>query len=298
MIPRFVRWFVAAAVLAALPAAALAEPYRLASWRDDLFRYPKVLESRDDGDYVVVGYIKERDLYGRDEIPERRAKSQYVSPVFQRARTFEAGGTALKYIGVGKIDGGARAVVIYIHGQGGTRFQGADDWTFGGNFNRVMNLMARNDGAYISPDFSDLGDRARDEIKALVLDQARRSPGAAIVVACGSQGGAVCWKLLRDSGVTPFLAGVLLLGSSHDDAFLRSPAVKGTALRIPIYVGHGTEDSVFDWREEEAFYRRVKKAAVDYPIKLALFDAGSHGTPIRMTDWRLVLNWMFEANGM
>ncbi|MCR4282461.1 MAG: alpha/beta hydrolase, partial [Bauldia sp.] len=69
MIPRFVRWFVAAAVLAALPAAALAEPYRLASWRDDLFRYPKVLESRDDGDYVVVGYIKERDLYGRDEIP-------------------------------------------------------------------------------------------------------------------------------------------------------------------------------------------------------------------------------------
>ncbi len=25
--------------------------------------------------------------------------------------------------------------------------------------------------------------------------------------------------------------------------------------------------------------------------------AGTHGTPIRMTDWRLTLNWMLEAGG-
>jgi dienelactone hydrolase len=293
-----VRVILGAAVAAALIAPVAAEPYRLAPWKDELFAYPKVLSSENGGAYVRVEYIKERDLYGRDEIPERRAKPQYVSPTFQRTRTYDTPHGVQKLVGVGAIDGGARAVVIYIHGQGGTRFQGADDWTFGGNFNRIMNLMARNGGAYFSPDFTDLGEAGRDDIKALVLDQARRSPGAAIVVACGSQGGTVCWRLLRDPGVTPFLGGVLLLGSSHDDAFIQSPAVKGTALRIPIYVGHGTEDTVFDWREEEAFYRRVKKAAPDYPIRVALFDTGSHGTPIRMTDWRLVLNWMFEANGM
>ena len=42
--------------------------------------------------------------------------------------------------------------------------------------------------------------------------------------------------------------------------------------------------------------RAIKAAAPDYPIKFALFDSGSHGTPIRMTDWRLILNWMLAVD--
>jgi hypothetical protein len=283
-------------VLAAATAGA-AEPYRLAPYKDDLFAYPVVLETKDDGAYVVVGYDKQRDLYGRDEVPERKVKWPYVSNVWQTTVTYNGAGKPLKAIGVGKVDGGARAVVIYIHGQGGTRAQGADNGMFGGNFNRIMTLMAKNDGAYLSPDFTDIGDMGAAEIRALVLDQAARSPGAAIFVACGSQGGAICWRLIADQDVAPHLAGLLLLGSTHDDAFLKSPQMKPKARRVPIYIGHGTADPIFAAADEAGFYAKVRKAAPDYPIRIALFDTGVHGTPIRMTDWRLVLNWMLEAGG-
>ena len=273
---------------------ALAAGYRLAPWKDDLFAYPGVIETRDNGDYVVVDYRELRDVNGRDEIPERRALPKYVELTYQKNAAWDVAGKTLKYIGVGKIEGGAQAVVIYIHGQGGDRFQGANQWSFGGNFNRIMNLMARNGGAYLSPDFSDFKAAGRDQIKALIADQAQRSPGAAIFVACGSQGGFICWQLAGDDETAKRLSGLLLLGSNHDDAFVKSPAFRA---RVPLYLGHGTRDVVFDWKGEAAFYRRVRKAAPGYPIKLALFDSGIHGTPIRMTDWRLILNWMLEVDG-
>lgn len=284
-----------AAVLSA--SAASAEPYRLAPHKDDLFKYPVVLDTQDDGDFVVVGYDKARDLYKRDEVPERRVWPNYVSSVSLGTGTFIVDGVPLKFIGAGRLDGGASAVVIYVHGQGGTRYQGADQWMFGGNFNRIMNLMVQNNGAYLSPDFSDLGAKGAGEVKALLLDQVKRSPSAAIFVACGSQGGAICWRLASDAKIAPHLAGLLLLGSTHDDAFLKSPAVKTKGRRIPLYLGHGTLDPIFPWQDEVAFYRKVRKAAPGYPIRVALFDTGVHGTPIRMTDWRLVLNWMLEAGG-
>lgn len=291
------RALLASAVLVAASSASSAQSYRLAPYKDDLFKYPAVIEFKDDGAYVVVSYDKQRDLYGRDEIIEKRAKLAYVTPSRQRTVEFRVDGTPLRYIGVGKIDGGAKAVVIYIHGQGGNRFQGANDWTFGGNFNRVIDLMARNEGAYLSPHFTDLEEKGTSEIKALMLDQAARSPEAAIFLACGSQGGSICWALARDPEAASHIAGFLLLGSSHDDRFFKTPAMRPKGRRIPIYIGHGTEDPLFGWEEEADFYRKVRKAVPGYPIRIALFETGVHGTPIRMTDWRMVLNWMLEIGG-
>ncbi|MEJ0096956.1 MAG: alpha/beta hydrolase [Bauldia sp.] len=213
---RLVAGAVVAAMLAAAPAAA--DPYRLAPYKDDLFQYPAVLDSEDNGDYVVVSYDKDRDLYKRDEVTERKVWPQYVGYVSHVNGTYQGGTQPLQFIGTGKVDGSAQAIVIYIHGQGGSRFQGADDWMFGGNFNRIMNLMAQNNGAYLSPDFTDLGPAGAADIKALVLDQAQKSPGAAIFIACGSQGGAICWDLAADKEALPHIAGLLLLGSTHDDA--------------------------------------------------------------------------------
>jgi hypothetical protein len=288
------RSVLAAVTLLLATGAALTAGYQLAPWKDDLFAYPGIIESRDGGAYVVVDYKEMRDINGRDEIPERRAQPQYVELVFQKNGSWNAGGAPLKYIGAGRIEGGAQAVVIYLHGQGGSRYQGADQWMFGGNFNRIMNLMMRNGGAYLSPDFSDFGTKGSDEIAALVADQAKKSPGAVIFIACGSQGGFLCWQLAADASVVKQLSGMLLLGSNHDDAFLKGPAFKA---RLPLYLGHGSHDVVFGWEGEAAFYERVRKAAPDYPIRFALFDTGTHGTPIRMTDWRMVLNWMLKTRG-
>jgi hypothetical protein len=288
---------VAGVALALAATHALAEPYRLAPYKDDLFKYPVVLDSKDNGDYVVVGYDKDRDLYQRDEVVERKVRWQYVSSVSHVTGTYQGGTGPLQFVGAGKVDGGAQAVVIYIHGQGGNRLQGADDGMFGGNFNRIMNLMAQNNGAYLSPDFTEIGPAGAVDIRALVLDQARKSPDAAIFIACGSQGGAICWDLAADAQAVPHIAGLLLLGSNHDDAFLKSPVVKPKGRRFPIYLGHGTLDPIFAWQDEADFYTKLRKAAPGYPIKLAIFDTGVHGTPIRMTDWRLVLNWMLEVDG-
>ena len=289
---------VVAALLAIFAASAAdAEPYRLAPYKDDLFQYPQILSSEDNGDFVVVGYDKQRDLYDRDQVPERKVWSQYVSGVSRASGTYTSAGKSLGFFGAGKVDGGAKAVVVYIHGQGGTRYQGVDDGMFGGNFNRIMNLMKQNDGAYLSPDFSDFGPQGAGDVRNLLLDQVAKSPGAAIFVACGSWGGAICWQLAADPKAVPHIAGLLLLGSNHDDRFIQSPAVTGKGRRFPVYLGHGTADPIYGWKDEVAFYNKVRAAAPDYPIKVAIFQTGVHGTPIRMTDWRLILNWMLEVDG-
>ena len=288
----------ATVLIATLGTAAQAQPYRLAPFKDNLFKYPAILETKDNGNYVLVDYSKARDLYGRDTIVERRAKPEYVSPI--GAWTFNyvgAGDRSLKVMGTGKVEGGAKAVVIYIHGMGGSRKQGVDEWMFGGNFNRIMNLMARNGGVYLSPDFSDFGAHGAADIRNLVLEQAAKSPGAAIFVACGSWGGAICWQLAADPKAVDHISGLLLLGSNHDDRFITSPAVTGKGHRFPVYIGHGTEDPIYNWKDEVAFYEKVRKADPSYPIKVAIFKTGVHGTPIRMTDWRLILNWMLKVDG-
>ena len=200
-------------------------------------------------------------------------------------------------MGTGKVNGGAKAVVIFIHGKGGDRRLGVKEWSFGGNFNRIMNLMARNDGAYLSPDFSDFALFGAADIRNLVLEQAAKSPDAAIFIACGSWGGAICWQLAADPKAVDHISGLLLLGSSHDNRFITSPAVTGSGHRFPVFIGHGTEDTVYKWESEVAFYEKVRAADPGYPIKLALFETGVHGTPIRMTDWREVLNWMLAVDG-
>ena len=74
--------------------------------------------------------------------------------------------------------GGAKAIVIYVHGRKGNRFQGANDAMFGGNFNRIKNLMVRNGGLYLSPGFPNLRKRGANEAKALMKEYAAKSPGA------------------------------------------------------------------------------------------------------------------------
>jgi hypothetical protein len=51
----------------------------LKPYKDRLFRYKKVTETLYDGDFIVVEYIKQRDLHGRDQIPERQVYGNYVS---------------------------------------------------------------------------------------------------------------------------------------------------------------------------------------------------------------------------
>lgn len=285
MILRLVLLGLLAAIATATAAHAELKPHK-----DGLFAYPAILESRDDGAFRVVDYREMRDINGRDEVPERRVGAQYVSLGVRRVQqNLSLDGIA--HVAVGRTEG-ARAITLYLHGQGGSRKQGADDFTFGGNFNRIKNLMVENDGLYLSPDFPDFGEAGAAAVARLIDYYAQRSPGAPVFVACGSAGGALCHRVANDPAIVKRLGGLLLLGSLWDDGFLRSAAFKA---KVPLFIGHGSRDTVFPVDRMEAFYRSIRAAAPGYPVRMVRFETGTHGTPIRMTDWRETLNWMLSA---
>ncbi len=284
--PRF--WF---PVLFLFVSVASVKALELASHKDRLFAYPAVLSSSDGGAYRVVDYQEMRDINARDAVPERRVDGRYISTGVRSAQQelamkTEAG--TLRFFAVGKTRG-ASAIVIYLHGQGGNRRQGVSDFTFGGNFNRIKNLMVKSGGLYLSPDVADFEARGKQQIAALISHYAAASPGAPVFVACGSMGGVQCWWLAEDETMVDRLGGLLLLGSLWHEAFLKSPAF---AARVPVFFGHGSNDRVFPVERQEAFFRKIRASAKGYPARFVRFETGTHGTPIRMTDWRETLNWM------
>ncbi len=261
----------------------------LGQYKDDLFAYPATLSQADGGAFRTVDYNELRDINQRDEIPERRVKGQYVTLAVRSAQKDLVAATAagpVRHVAVGATSG-ATAITLYIHGQGGSRRQGVDDFTFGGNFNRIKMLMWKGGGLYLTPDFSEFGPKGVKEVAALIDYYSARSPGAPVFVACGSMGGAICWGLAQDAAVAPKLSGLLLLGSFPSNEFAASLAAKRKA---PLFLGQGSKDKVFAVETVEALYKNL--SAAKYPVRMVRFETGTHGTPIRMIDWRETLNWM------
>ncbi|OJY06287.1 MAG: phospholipase [Rhizobiales bacterium 63-22] len=280
------------ALAAPAPVPHVRAPAPLPPFKDDLFAYPGILRSADKGDYKVIDYNEMRDINGRDIVPEKHVKDEYVSlkvRAFQKDITVQTAAGPVKTMAAGKREGAA-FVVIYLHGRGGNRQQGMNDLTFGGNFNRIKNLAVLNGGLYLTPDFTDFADRGAAEIAGLVEAERALSPTAPIILACGSQGGMLCWRTAADAKAGNTLSGLILLGSLWDDGFFKSPAFRR---RAPVFFGHGSRDPVFAIDRQEAFYHAIRKRAPGYPVQFRRFETGNHGTPIRMADWREMLNWIF-----
>ncbi len=273
----------------ALCGAGWAASLELKPYKDGLFAYPGILSSTDDGAAIVVDYRELRDINQRDAVPERRVQAAFVDLGVRRSqRDLVLDG--IRHIAVGRTEG-ARIITLYLHGQGGDRTQGANDFTFGGNFNRIKNLMARNEGLYLTVDLPDFGAGGASAVSHLISHYARTSPEAPVFVACGSMGGAVCWRLAADSRIAPGLGGLILLGADRDDRFLSSPAFRG---RVPVLLAHGSNDRVFPIDRQRGFFDAIRRRAPGYPVRFIRFETGSHGTPIRMMDWRDTLNWMLS----
>ncbi len=125
----------------------------LKPFKDELFSAQILLDQRDGGDFRHVDYQEMRDINGRDQIPEKRVKSAYVSLGVRKAQaneTLALPSGPLDVFRAGQATGAA-FTVIFIHGRGGDRRLGANDYTFGGNFNRLKNLAVENGGVYYAP---------------------------------------------------------------------------------------------------------------------------------------------------
>jgi hypothetical protein len=80
-----------------------------------------------------------------------------------------------------------------------------------------------------------------------------------------------------------------------DDDFIIAARKADVADRLPIHISNSMEDRPIGWTGQRRFYRAMKEAMPDYPIRFVLFSAGTHGISLRMTDWREALNWMLSV---
>ena len=273
--------------IALLAAATLAlSAYTLPPHKDAMFAYPAIVDGA--GDDITVDYRKERDIYGRDAEPRRKVKHRYVARGVRWSRKRSSyrslSGRKLKMFVVGKARR-PRISVIYLHGRGGNRRQGVNDWIFGGNFNRLQNLMVKGRGRLYTPDFSGFDEDGAQDVAGLIGGIARKTPNTQIVVACGSMGSKQCWRLARDARTRGVIDGMVILGGRWDEKAV------GKAT-FPVVFGHGSQDTTYPVSRQKAFARTL--AANGQPVRFVTFRSGVHGTPIRMIDWRTELNWILS----
>ncbi|MEM9104339.1 MAG: phospholipase [Pseudomonadota bacterium] len=289
---RFLRFLSVYLALLGMSVTAQASNIQLQPYKDRLFGYPDVLDSRDGGAFLTIDYSEERDIDRRDQIPERRVKGNYVSTMpkrQQRGVTLTLDDIQVEAFEIGP-QRGARFAVIFVHGRGGDKRLGAKDWTFGGNFNRLKNLAVRNGGVYYAPSIPSFDAVGLDHLKTLISHIRHNMPDAPIVLACGSMGSILCWESGNDTRIIKHLAGSVILGGTVDKSFLNSLAHRG---RTPVLLAHGSRDSVYDWQAQHALYQKIRNSGDQpYPIRFVLFQDGTHGTPIRMVDWRDTINWI------
>jgi hypothetical protein len=278
-----------ASLIASACVAEAAAEGPLPPFKDELFSAQTVIESRDGGDYEVIDYQEMRDINGRDQEPERRVKRAYVDLAPKKVQedvTLTLPSGPLQVTRVGRAEGAA-FTVIFIHGRDGDRRLGSNDWRFGGNFNRLKNLVARPGGVYYAPTVRSFDERGVRAISDLIAATKDASGGGPVILSCASMGSFLCWGITREAEAVRNLQGMLIMGGAPDPDFFKSAFHKA---RLPIWFTHGSADKVYSFEDQTAIYDRLHSEK--YPVKFTLFNTGSHGTPVRMTDWRRVLNWL------
>ncbi|WP_454849510.1 alpha/beta hydrolase [Rhizobium binxianense] len=264
----------------------------LPPFKDDLFSKQTVLESGDNGAFEVIDYDEMRDINGRDQIPERRVRQNYVSlgvRKLQADETLSLGGARLDVTRVGQAQNAA-FTVIFIHGRDGDRRLGANDYSFGGNFNRLKNLVAGNGGVYYSPSVRTFDADGVAAIAGLIRYAGTQSQGRPVILACASMGSQICWGVARDGESVKRLKGMVIMSGVTDPDFSKTPFYKA---RLPLWFAHGSRDPVYAATSQQGLFESLYKAK--YPTHFTLFQTGNHGTPIRMIDWRRALNWIFAS---
>ncbi len=295
--PRRRSLFLPALALAALaiPAGSLpAAGQSIAPYKDALFAYREGTASLKGGRVLDVPYTAEIDIDRRDQVPERRVRRDYVDLSPTRRQTdetwhTEAGPVEVSLAGVRR---DPAFVVLFIHGKGGDRRLGMNDWTFGGNFNRLKNIAQRSGGLYMTMSAGLFAEADQRRASGLVAEIAARHPSARIVVACGSMGGRLCWSIAEGRQAS-LISGLVLLGGQSSTGDVRAAMKARGGRPLPTLIAHGSADKVYDFGLQRHVTDEVAAAFPGYPIRFVGFETGSHGTPIRMVDWRDTLNWVF-----
>ncbi|MBO9098394.1 MULTISPECIES: alpha/beta hydrolase family protein [unclassified Rhizobium] len=267
-----------------------ASAVQLKPFKDELFSSQTIVESHDNGAFETIDYQEMRDINGRDIVPERRVKPAYLGLGVRWKQTDETlalGARKLDVTRVGPATGQA-FTVIFVHGRAGDRRLGSNDYMFGGNFNRLKNLVVDNGGSYYAPTIGTFDAEGVADVAALIRAVSEQSGGKPVILSCASMGSIVCWGITRDVESVKRLSGMVMMSAVTDPTFAKSPFYKA---RLPIWFAHGSADNVYAAADQQAQFEKLIKAK--YPARFTLYTNGTHGTPLRMLDWRKTLNWLF-----
>ncbi len=264
----------------------------LPPFKDDLFSAQTTLQTGNGGAFDVIDYDEMRDINGRDQIPEKRTQQKYVSlgvRKLQNNETLSLDGIKLDVARVGPSTGGA-FTVIFIHGRNGDRRLGVNDYTFGGNFNRLKNLVAGNGGVYYAPSVKTFDSEGVTAVAGLIRYASAQAPGRPIILTCASMGSQICWGATRDAETVKRLKGMVIMSGVADPDFTKSAFYKA---KLPLWFAHGSRDPTYAAADQQALFETLIKSR--YPTHFTLYQTGNHGTPIRMIDWRQTLNWILAS---
>jgi predicted esterase len=254
-------------------------------YKDSLFQHGSVLQNS--GNYFLIDYNEMRDVNGRDSVPVERARGERVTLLQSSLERSDRIETLRTYIAGFPED--ADFAVVFIHGAGGNRELGFNDWSFGGNFNRLKNLAVMNNGAYISPSVR-FNTAAMNSVGDLIEHLKASNPSLKIILSCASQGGSVCWHLAANSSVSNKLSGMVFLGTAVNMPSLNLAYISE---RKPIVFAHGSLDPILPVGALYNSYLSLRNNN-SYPVRFYSYNGGIHGTPIRMIDWRETLNWILN----
>jgi pimeloyl-ACP methyl ester carboxylesterase len=262
----------------------------ISPYKDRDFKHPRVLNSGFGGDYQEIYYNESEHVNGRDSLenPGEQAKPSRVTLIenkYFRLNT-KVGGLSTHQLGNVPT---ANFVVIFIHGAGGRADLGFNDWSFGGNFNRLKNLVLFNGGAYLSPTVKLKRSNASPSVEKMIDAVRAQNQSAKIILTCASAGGKICWDLASSRDYSAKLSGLILLGSAFGMPNNNLPYIQ---FKKPILFAHGSRDPRLPAQTVYNNFTSLKALSRDYPVKHYLYEGGNHGNPLRMIDWRKGLNWI------
>jgi len=273
--------------------------FQLKSFKDDLFRFKwGIIKSTYNWDVDYIDFSIKRDVEDRDEIDVKKVYDKYIEKIdknnrqdlsfrtpFWKQNYWEVKDNNLK-------NTDAKIVLFYFHGMWGNRHQWINDYSFWWNFNRIQNLMIKNKWVYISTDFKDFTNIGPQEMFLLIKKKMLEYPNAQIYLSSASSWWTLLWRLMNNNEMKQKIDGIILLGSVTN--LFNTIYDKN----IPIYIGHWTRDPNINYLNKIKFYLRMKNKNPQYPIKVELFQWWVHWTPIRMVNWKSIINWILQQNNV
>lgn len=271
------------------------QKYYLSIWhKDDLFKYQWwILETYINWWIKLIDYSEKRDIEDRDIIDVDRVYDKYVEKINDKNKNDIFINTPYGWTNYWEVkdnnikNENIELIVLYFHGAWWNRHQWVNDYTFWWNFNRIQNLMIKNNGVYISPDFKDFEWKWTVEMQILIYHLLKKYPNWKLIISWASSGWTILWNIVNKSEkkLVDKISGLLLIWSVTNSKY-------NINNRIPIYIWHWTKDSNISYKPLFSYYNEIKKQNSIYPIKIELFKNWVHWTPIRMINWRDSINWI------